>query len=181
MCVWCLSTSANSSSSSMAGKLEATAGYAGTPNSLNSSSSSAVAASVAARDALASAVGDPAGRPNDEKSSSSSSAAAPGHTVPHRVRAQYTGRGARARGLWAGHPTCCGTRLCKVVLPRLVRHRAAHPSSCCCRLRGGRRGGSANYFCIVHLQRYVREVAVCCDPASTRRIMRERIHHCGKG
>ena len=90
---WCSSTSANSSSSSssMAGKLEATAGYAGTPNSLNSSSSSsAVAASVAGRDAP-SALGAPAGRPNDEKSSSSS--AAPGHK-----RRASRGEGTERRG-----------------------------------------------------------------------------------
>ena len=90
---WCSSTSANSSSSSssMAGKMEATAGYAGTPNSLNSSSSSsAVAASVAGRDAP-SALGAPAGRPNDEKSSSSS--AAPGHK-----RRASRGEGTERRG-----------------------------------------------------------------------------------
>ena len=90
---WCSSTSANSSSSSssMAGKLEATAGYAGTPNSLNSSSSSSAgAASVAGRDAP-SALGAPAGRPNDEKSSSSS--AAPGHK-----RRASRGEGTERRG-----------------------------------------------------------------------------------
>ena len=181
MCVWCLSTSANSSSSSMAGKLEATAGYAGTPNSLNSSSSSAVAASVAARDALASAVGDPAGRPNDEKSSSSSSAAAPGHTVPHRVRAQYTGRGARARAGLGGRSHLL-QRPALQSRPPTARLTSSWPPLLAAASCVAGAGGSANttFVEVVHPRARAREGAVCsCDPASRHAI--EHSHHCGEG